>query len=249
MELNTKSNISLLEDGKKHKDPAQESKNSARSVQSDEIKRGKDNFREQEDIKSYTLWLDRSSFRIALFSSFTALAIVLGYLLAFLPNIEVFTMMLFLSGFILGKRDGFLIGAMSSFIFCFFNPLGTSPLPLLMLQMGYYSSVGLAGGVSSSFLSGKEFFNPEKDLYVVPTLVFFGLVAFLLTLTFDVLSTVILALSVFGNLDAFLPNYLFGLPFSIIHLVNNVLLFIFVLPALISIIYNMLDLSKDGKER
>ena len=38
---------------------------------------------------NHSVWLERTSFRIVLISTFTALAIVLGYLLASLPNIEL----------------------------------------------------------------------------------------------------------------------------------------------------------------
>ena len=69
-----------------------------------------------------TRWLERRSFRIALTSIFIALSIVLGYMLIFIPNIELITLMIFLSGFILGKKEGLIVGAFSSFIFCFLNP-------------------------------------------------------------------------------------------------------------------------------
>ena len=72
---------------------------------------------EQLEKSTGTIWLERKSFRIALISTFTALSVVLGYMLVYLPNIEVFTLMIFLSGFILGKRDGAIVGFMSSFIF------------------------------------------------------------------------------------------------------------------------------------
>ncbi|MBY8990523.1 MAG: hypothetical protein KGD58_07205, partial [Candidatus Lokiarchaeota archaeon] len=47
-----------------------------------------------------SVWLEKKSFRIALISTFTALGIVLGYLLAYIPNIELFTLTIFLSGYI-----------------------------------------------------------------------------------------------------------------------------------------------------
>ena len=72
----------------------------------------------------HSMWLESKSFRIALISTFSALCIVIGYLLATIPNIELFTLTIFLSGFTLGKRDGMIIGIFSSFIFCFFNPFG-----------------------------------------------------------------------------------------------------------------------------
>ena len=60
---------------------------------------------------SQTVWLERKSFRVALLGIFTALAVVLGYALVFIPNIELFTLMIFLAGFIMGWSD------------CWFNEL------------------------------------------------------------------------------------------------------------------------------
>ena len=199
----------------------------------------------QEEFENSSLWLERKSFRIALISTFTALTVVLGYMLVFLPNIEMVAMMIFLSGFILGKKDGMIVGLMASFIFCFFNPIGTSPLPLLMLQLVFYSALGLLGGITCDFLSKRKFFKPEEDLYVFPVILLFGIIAVITTFTYDVLSTVVLALSVFGTLDAFLPNYILGIPFTVVHLIGNTLIFIFILPGLIQLIYKMLDITKD----
>jgi len=84
-------------------------------------------------------WLERKSFRIALIGTFTALAIVLGYSLWYIPNIEVFTMMIFLSGFIMSKKEGAIIGLLSALIFTFFNPIAPSPPRLFIYQLIHYS--------------------------------------------------------------------------------------------------------------
>ncbi len=76
---------------------------------------------ESESVSS-SVWLERKSFRISLIATFTALAIVLGYAMAYIPNIEVFTLMIFLSGFIMSKKEGAIIGLLSASIFTFFNP-------------------------------------------------------------------------------------------------------------------------------
>ena len=201
---------------------------------------------EQELEKSNgTPWLERSSFRIALLSTFAALAVVIGYMLVFLPNIELFTLMIFLAGFILGKRDGAIVGLMSSFIFVFFNPYGVSPLPLFAYQLAHYSLVGTLGGISHSFLRKKEYFKPEDDLYVFRVLLIFAIIGAVVTFVYDILSTLIGALSIFGTLETFWATYLIGLPFTTIHLVGNTLGFIFILPGLIQLIYKMLDITDD----
>jgi len=164
--------------------------------------------------------------------------------LVFLPNIEVFTLMIFLSGFILGKRDGAIIGIMSSFIFVFFNPYGVSPLPLFAYQLAHYSLVGFLGGLTHSYLKKKDYFKPEEDLYVFRVILLFAIIGTLVTFVYDILSTLIGALSIFGTLETFWATYIFGLPFTTIHLIGNTLGFIFILPGLIQLIYRLLDLSE-----
>jgi uncharacterized membrane protein len=197
----------------------------------------------QQEKSNGTVWLERKSFRIVLISTFAALTVVLGYLLVFLPNIELVTLMIFLSGFILGKKDGAIVGLMSSFIFVFFNPYGISPLPLFAYQLAHYSLVGIIGGITSNFLSKKEYFKPDEDLYKSRVIVFFAIIGGIITFVYDVLSTLIGAISIFGTLDTFWAIYIFGLPFTIVHLIGNILGFIFILPGLIQLIYRLLDLS------
>ncbi len=197
----------------------------------------------EKEKTSQTVWLERTSFRVALLGIFTALSVVLGYVLVFIPNIELFTLMIFLSGFILGKRDGVVVGLMSSFIFVFFNPYGVSPLPLFAYQLVHYALVGFLGGIMCNFLGKKKFFKPDEDLYVLPVLIIFAITGAFITFTYDVISTLIGALVIYGTLESFWPVYIIGLPFTTIHLIGNTLGFIFILPMLIQLIYKMLDIS------
>ena len=193
---------------------------------------------EQERI-THSIWLERKSFRIALISTLTALAIVLGYLLAYIPNIELFTLMIFLSGFILGKRDGMLIGLLSSFIFCYFNPFGSSPLPLLAFQLFHYSITGLIGALTNDLLQRKKFKSSE-DLYKFSVMVLLGIIGALITTNFQMFSSIIHVLTFLGSLDKFLPYFLTGSIFTAIHIIGNTLGFIFILPGLIQLIRKML---------
>ncbi len=185
-------------------------------------------------------WLERKSFRIALISTFTALSVVVGYLLAIIPNIELFTLMIFLSGFILGKRDGMVIGFFSSFIFCFFNPFGPSPLPLLAFQLFHYSLTGLWGGLLSNYFRKKDFYKKDGDLFIFPVMVIFGFLGALITIFFQIFSSLTSVLSIFGTINEFLPYFLSGIIFTIIHIIGNTLGFIFILPGLIPLINKML---------
>ena len=192
---------------------------------------------------SQTFWLERKSFRFSLLGMFAALAVVLGYMLVYLPNIELFTLMIFLSGFILGKRDGAVVGLISSFIFVFFNPFGVSPIPLFAYQLVHYAFVGIMGGVTQNYLKNKDYFKPEEDLYIFRVLLIFGIIGAVITFIYDIISTLIGAMLFYGTVEAFWAVYLFGIMFTTVHLIGNTLGFIFILPMLIQLIYKMLDIS------
>ncbi|MFX1574038.1 MAG: ECF transporter S component [Promethearchaeota archaeon] len=197
---------------------------------------------ESDVIKAnHSIWLERKSFRIALLSTFTALAVVLGYLLAYIPNIELFTLTIFLSGFILGKRDGMIVGFLSSFIFCFFNPFGASPLPLLTFQLVHYSLTGLLGAITGKFLNNTKFFDPNEDLYKLNIMSIFGLIGALITTSYQIFSSLIDVFSFYGTMNKFLPYFLTGIPFTIIHIIGNTLGFIFILPGLIQLVNKLLS--------
>ena len=164
-----------------------------------------------DEQESRSSWLDKSSFRIVLISTFIGLAVVAGYMLVILPNIEVFTLMIFLSGFIMGRRDGALIGLMSSVVFCFFNPLGASDLFLFSVQVTYYTLVGLNGGLTRLILQNKDFFKPREDLYVIKVLVIFAVIGAVMTFIYDIFSTLAGSIFIFGTAESFWPTYLIGM--------------------------------------
>ena len=219
-------------------------KNSLENIEPDSINLDKEPFdsaQSEREIRNTSVWLERKSFRIVLVSTFAALAVVLGYLLAYLPNIELFTLTIFLSGFIIGKRDGMIVGISSSFIFCFFNPWGASPLPLLAFQLTHYTLVGLLGALAHQLLRNKKFFTPDEDLYKIPVMVIFGIIGGMITISFQIFSTLVDAISFYGTINSFLPRFIAGIiPFTITHIIGNTLGFIFILPALIQLVHKML---------
>lgn len=188
-----------------------------------------------------SVWLEKRTFRLALVSTFSALAVVLGYALAAIPNIELFTFMIFLGGFILGKRDGLIIGLLSSLIFVFFNPYGASPAPLFIYQIIHYCLTGFIGGVIKGYLHKKEYFKPKEELYSIRIMFYLGLIGALITFIYDVISTLIGALIVSFSMEFFIVSYIYGIPFTTIHLIGNTMEFIFILPGLANLVYKLLD--------
>jgi uncharacterized membrane protein len=190
---------------------------------------------------NHSAWLRKQSFRVALIATFSALSVVLGYMLVYIPNIELFTLMIFLSGFVMGKRDGMIIGFLSSAIYTTLNPFGTSPLLLFAYQLLHYTLTGWSGGIIRSYLNKKEYFKPKADLYVLKILVIFGFTGAMLTFIYDILSTLFGGFIVSYTIEYFLVTYFSGLIFTTVHLIGNVLGFIFILPGLIQLILKLLD--------
>jgi len=199
------------------------------------------NFETKYERDNRSEWLERPTFKIAIISTFAALAVVFGYMLAFIPNIEIFTLTVFLSGFILGKKEGLIVGLLSSMIFTFFNPLGISPLPLFLYQIAHYSLTGFLGGFLRQYFNKREYFKPKDDLYIFPILAILGLTGALITFFYDILSTFFGAMLFSQSYEYFLTTYLSGIIFTTIHLIGNVLGFIFILPGLIQLIIKLLD--------
>lgn len=213
-------------------------------TQKENDKRGYEEFNvstTEIEIGNHSIWRQKKSFRIALISTFSALAVVLGYTLAYLPNIELFTVFIFLSGFVLSKKEGLLVGLLSAQIFTFFNPLGTSPPPLFIYQLIHYSFTGFLGGVVNDYLKAKTFYKPYDDLYTFRIMVILGLTGGVITFFYDILSTLIGGVLVSLKIEYFITSYLTGIVFTSVHLVGNILGFVFLLPGLIQLIIKFID--------
>jgi len=191
-------------------------------------------------------WLERratllSPLSISFIAILTALSVVLGYLLAFIPNIEVFTLMIFLSGFMMSKKEGAIIGFLSALIFTFFNPYGPSPPLLFLYQLIHYSTTGVLGGLTKDFLRNKKYFKPTEDLYIFRIMLLFGFLGAVITFVFDILSTLFGGFMVSITIDYFIASYLLGIVFTTVHLIGNVLIFVLLLPGLIQVIMKLID--------
>ena len=70
-----------------------------------------------------------------------------GQALAGVPNIELVTLLVFLSGFLLGVRTGAIVGAVAMGAHSLFNVMGAVVAPMLAVQVLVYAGVGAAGAV------------------------------------------------------------------------------------------------------
>jgi len=192
--------------------------------------------KKSENLKIKFNPLDRESFNVAIVGVFSALSVLAGYLLVAIPNFELFSLMLFFCGFSFGKKNGISISIISVTIFVFLNPMGASHALLFSAQLTLYSILSLLGFLVCKYLRNKEYFKPDLDLYVLKILILFAGVGFSWTLMYDIMATIAGYLPFIEfSIEVYIPILLAGIPFSVVHVVANTLLFIFVLPALIQI--------------
>jgi uncharacterized membrane protein len=143
------------------------------------------------------------------------LALGLGYAFVYIPNFELVSPTVFLAGVLFGIRTGTLVGILTYFIFGILNPLGMSPLPLLLTQILVGSLIGLSGG----FCHKKRW---NKAHIILP-------LGILITLLSDTLTTSA-GFVFFPSRKSFLAYFIFGLPFVIWHIFTQSIIYGFVLP-------------------
>ncbi len=159
---------------------------------------------------------------------FIALVVTLGYAFIFIPNVEAVTATIFISGFLLGKKRGAIVGLLGEFIYASINPYGVSMPPLLAAQLGSMGLIGFLGGVAGNRFKGKITF---KTLLILR----FALWGILSTLIFDV-ATCIGFFAVAGfSPRQMLANLALGLPFYAVHLISNAAIFASVVPVLLRV--------------
>lgn len=160
----------------------------------------------------------------------TALTVTLGYALAAVPNVELMTITVFISGYLLGARLGVLVGTLSMALHSLFNPMGAALPPLIVAQIGAFVLISLAGAWCAPALSRLR-----------SRLAGFALAAitgFFVTLLYD-LATNVAAYYIAIDAGSSLRMWQFvsgGLVFMLMHMVWNTGLFLVVLPPALRIL-------------
>lgn len=80
-------------------------------------------------------------------SLLVALTVAAGQALAGIPNVELMTFLVFVSGFLLGPRLGLVVGGCAMGAHSLFNWMGPAALPVWVGQIACYAAVGLAGAM------------------------------------------------------------------------------------------------------
>jgi hypothetical protein len=141
-----------------------------------------------------------------------ALAVALGFGLAHVPNVELITLVVFMSGNLLGRKGGLVVGAISMGLFTTLNPMGAPIVPVALAQVTAMAAVGALGGQT-------RFWVQQGPSWI--KLALCGLVG---TLFYDLTTNLALALSL-GWLPRLGSILIAGLSFSALHVLSNVVIF------------------------
>ncbi|WXG47503.1 MAG: hypothetical protein WED05_12725 [Candidatus Atabeyarchaeum deiterrae] len=164
----------------------------------------------------------RKSVEVSIVAMLSATAISIGILRFWAPNIELTSLIAFLSGFVFGSRIGGLVGLVTMSVSSILNPLGSGAVwpAILLTQVSCMTLIGAVGGLVSRF-SGRGDTALSLSLKM-------GAAGFYLTLIYDLVTNFGYALS-FPLAPDLVTRYeialIAGLYFMVIHVMSNILLF------------------------
>ena len=158
---------------------------------------------------------------------FCALAIGMGFSLMLVPNIELITVIVFMSGLMLGWRWGALVGGTAIFIYSGLNPMGSglSFPPLFFMQILGMAITGFIGGLFRSF-----FLEKESNIF---SLIILGLLGFICTFIYDFLTLISYPLSAGLGLSGMIAALVKGIGFTLLHEISNAIVFVVTIPKVI----------------
>jgi uncharacterized membrane protein len=151
----------------------------------------------------------------ALVAILAATALTGNYALIGLPNVELSSVMVFLSGYLFGIPVGASVGLFAMTIFEFLNPWGPFIPPIGLAVIGCTMLSGILGGAVGS----RRRFSKHTGAQWYAGVALLGA---LFSLFFDLVTNYAYS-ATFGV--PYLVALVMGLPFSAIHVISNLLLF------------------------
>ena len=160
-------------------------------------------------------------------SIFCAMAIAMGYSLMMVPNIELITVTIFLSGVTLNLKWGAMVGLVAMAIYSGLIPLGSglSFPPLFFAQIIGMSLCGIIGGILKPIFFVKKF--SFLKLFLL------GLAGFLVTFIYDVLTLVSYPLFSGLGFPGIIASLIKGLGFTLLHEISNIFIFLITVPRVV----------------
>ena len=163
---------------------------------------------------------------------FSAVAIGMGFSLMLIPNIELITVVVFLSGLYLGIWWGGVVGMTSMAIYSGMNPMGSglSFPPLFAMQIIGMSLTGIIGGLVRPFFFVKQF-----NVFLISSLAILG---FTVTLIYDMLTLIAYPIAAGLGFSGILAALIKGLGFTLLHEISNAIVFAISIPRVIKLLKN-----------
>jgi hypothetical protein len=180
---------------------------------------------------SYSRILPMQKTRKALLASLLiSVTVALGYALAGVPNVELMTMSVFVSGYLLGWRLGAIVGAVSIAAHSLFNPLGAALPPLFAAQVIGFSIIGVTGATLGRAVVGR------RQRWV--SFALSALLGFLVTSLYDLLTNVgaYYSITTGSGVPSLIKFVAAGMAFVVMHLVWNTVLFLVVLTPVLNVL-------------
>lgn len=145
-----------------------------------------------------------------------ALAVGLGYALAWIPNVELVSFTCVLAGYILGAGWGMFVGGIALMLYSFLSPFGMAPPPVWIAQGIGGASLALAGAIFSTKM--------KKPIYAMAV----GIAA---TIFYDILTNAA-GFFAFPTKSTFIVYLFSGFAFAVVHIIANGAIFAVLFPLL-----------------
>ena len=164
---------------------------------------------------------------MAMIGIFSALSVVMGYTFIYIPNIEMISASIFISGYLLGIQKGILVAIIAETTYSAFNPMGSGlAFPfLLAAQLMGMSLFGAVGGILGS--------RGEKFRFSRAKIALIGTAGLGCTLFFDLATTLSWPLAAGFEGSQIYATIVFGSVFTSIHIISNTLIFVLALPPIL----------------
>jgi hypothetical protein len=149
---------------------------------------------------------------IVIVAVLVAMAVALGFGLAHVPNVELITLVVFISGHLMGIWTGMMVGAVSMGLFTVLNPMGMPVIPLALSQVTAMALIGMLGGATRRWIGWGRVWARM------------ALCGFAATVFYDLVTNLVMALSL-GMLGQLAKVLIAGLTFSLLHMISNTVIF------------------------
>ena len=173
---------------------------------------------QQQNQTKKTLTKNR---KIAETGIFLALFLGLAYAFSYVPNLEYITAIAFLSGLMLGWKRGLFVALTGEAIFSIANPFGSSlAFPtLLAAQLVSFATFALIGASLRKVIPDMIDSRPGLSGFLL------GLCGLLLTIFYNVMTTVFYAIPSGFTFEQTIASIISGVPFYLINMIANTITF------------------------